>query len=209
MTTAGFHFLLRFAKTGPARFLSQHDVARAWERTIRRAALPLAYSQGFSPRPRLVFGPPLPVGAEGCREWLVLSLKAACCADEVARRLSAAALPGLPVVEVRQVEHRRVRPAWAHYILTIAEPPVDLAERVERFLSATEVNVARGGDVARVVRDIRPAVRTLRLESPAQLRACTSLADGAVVTPRDLAAALGIRFSGIVRADVEFATHLE
>ena len=47
---------LRFTKVGKIRWTSHRDVARMWERAIRRAGLPVAYSAGFSPRPRLHFG---------------------------------------------------------------------------------------------------------------------------------------------------------
>ena len=53
----------RFVKLGKIRFTSQRDVARMWERALRRAELPLAYTEGFSPRPQLSFGLALPTGA--------------------------------------------------------------------------------------------------------------------------------------------------
>jgi len=61
---------LRFAKLGKIRFTSQRDVARMWERALRRAGLPLAYSAGFSPRPQLSFGLALPTGCESLAEYL-------------------------------------------------------------------------------------------------------------------------------------------
>ncbi|MDE2863103.1 MAG: TIGR03936 family radical SAM-associated protein, partial [Chloroflexota bacterium] len=53
---------LRFDKAGPARYLPHNDLITALVRALRRINAPLAYSQGFSPKPRLRFGPPLPVG---------------------------------------------------------------------------------------------------------------------------------------------------
>ena len=58
----------RFAKLGKIRFTSQRDVARMCERALRRASLPLAYTEGFSPRPQLSFGLALPTGAESLAE---------------------------------------------------------------------------------------------------------------------------------------------
>jgi radical SAM-linked protein len=60
----------RFSKLGRIRFTSQRDVARMWERALRRAALPLAYTEGFSPRPQLSFGLALPTGCESLAEYL-------------------------------------------------------------------------------------------------------------------------------------------
>ena len=64
----------RFAKLGKIRFTSQRDVARMWERALRRAGLPLAYTAGFSPRPQLSFGLALPTGCESLAEYLDVDL---------------------------------------------------------------------------------------------------------------------------------------
>lgn len=61
---------LRFTKTGKVRFTSHRDVARMWERALRRADLPVAYSEGFSPRPKLSFGLALSTGHESLAEYL-------------------------------------------------------------------------------------------------------------------------------------------
>jgi radical SAM-linked protein len=60
----------RYAKLGKIRFTSQRDVARMWERALRRSGLPVAWSEGFSPRPLLSFGLALPTGAESLAEYL-------------------------------------------------------------------------------------------------------------------------------------------
>jgi len=65
---------VRFTKLGKIRFLGHRDLARCWERTIRRCELPVAYSEGFSPRPRLHYGLALPTGAESLAEYLDLDL---------------------------------------------------------------------------------------------------------------------------------------
>ena len=127
---AEHHYLLRYAKTGDARYLSLHDVRRAWERAARRAGLPLAYSRGFRPKPRLTFGPPLAVGTEGLRECVVLSLREDVPPAEVGERLAGATADGLAVGEVRRVARRKFATVWASYDLEVANPPDDLAERV-------------------------------------------------------------------------------
>src|ERR1700689_5256175 len=64
----------RFAKLGKIRFTSQRDVARMWERALRRAELPLAYSEGFSPRAQLSFGLALPTGCESLAEYVDVAI---------------------------------------------------------------------------------------------------------------------------------------
>ncbi len=78
---------LRFTKAGKIRFTSHRDVARMWERALRRAELPMAYSEGFSPRPKVHFGLALSTGYESRGEYLDVDLLAD------ARDLDVAALP--------------------------------------------------------------------------------------------------------------------
>ena len=65
---------IRFAKLGKIRWTSHRDVARMWERAFRRVELPLAYSAGFSPRPKVSFGLALPTGHESVAEYLDVEL---------------------------------------------------------------------------------------------------------------------------------------
>jgi hypothetical protein len=65
---------LRYSKLGKIRFTSQRDVARMWERALRRSGLPVAWSEGFSPRPLLSFGLALPTGAESLGEYVDVRL---------------------------------------------------------------------------------------------------------------------------------------
>src|SRR5699024_6708938 len=65
---------VRFAKTGKVRWTSHRDLARIWERAIRRVGLPVAYSEGFSPRPKLHFGLALSTGHESLAEYLDVDL---------------------------------------------------------------------------------------------------------------------------------------
>ena len=195
-------YLVRFTKTGAARFLSQHDVRRAWERVTRRAGLPLAYSRGFSPKPRLSFGPPLPVGAEGRREYMTMALREARDAGQVQERLTAAAIPGMSVVEVEQARGRRVRTTWATYELTIDPPPADLDARVERLLARDKVEIQRERDPEGITRDIRPGVDTLEA-GDGTLWARLRIAPDEIVTSRDLALALDIEPTSTVRTDIE------
>ena len=87
---------LRYGKEGKVRFTSHRDGARIWERALRRALLPVAYSEGFSPRPRISFGLALPTGYESDAEYLDVDLALASDdidVDELPGRLT----PALPV----------------------------------------------------------------------------------------------------------------
>ncbi len=201
---AEYHYLLRYSKTGPARYLSLHDVRRAWERSTRRAGLPLAYSRGFSPKPRLTFGPPLAVGAEGLDECMVLSLREALDPSTVHERLSATAVDGLSMGDIQTVARRKFTTVWASYDVQLEDPPSDLNNRVDGLLAAETFVIERkdrDGPRARP-RDIRAGVLALQRVSGGVLTARLSLRDGTIVTPRDLAAALDLEVRHSIRTKI-------
>ncbi len=91
---------IRYAKRGRARFTSHRDFGRAFERALRRAGVPMAYSSGFSPHPRISYANASPTGAASEAEYLEIGLAEACDPDRVREALDAALPPGLDVVEV-------------------------------------------------------------------------------------------------------------
>jgi radical SAM-linked protein len=91
---------VKYAKRGRARFTSHRDFGRAFERALRRAAVPMAYSSGFSPHPRISYANAAPTGAASEAEYLEIGLAAACDPDKVRDALDEALPLGLDVVEV-------------------------------------------------------------------------------------------------------------
>jgi radical SAM family uncharacterized protein/radical SAM-linked protein len=94
---------VRYSKEGPARHLSGLEIQSLWGRVLRKAGLPLAYSQGFHPAPRLSFSPALPVGTESRAEFMEaeFSLPVAC--SDAEKRLTPCLPEGISVAEVRAV----------------------------------------------------------------------------------------------------------
>lgn len=134
----GFRLRVCFHKIGRLRFLSHLETGRAWERAARRARLPYAVSQGFTPRMRLAFGPALPVGTAGLREYLDITLTRFVPVREVQEALGAAIVPELGIVACRYVS-----PAEASLAsrLTIAVYEVEIEggspqQEIERSLVA-------------------------------------------------------------------------
>lgn len=93
-----------FAKRGPLRWVGHLDMMRTWERTIRRADLPLSYSQGFSPHAKIALAAPLPVGLEGARELIDLWIDEDLTLDLVAKQLKNVMPPGLTISEIEEVD---------------------------------------------------------------------------------------------------------
>jgi radical SAM-linked protein len=91
---------VKYAKRGRARFTSHRDFGRAFERALRRAGVPMAYTSGFSPHPRISYANAAPTGAASEAEYLEIGLAAVCDPDNVREALDTALPPGLDVVEV-------------------------------------------------------------------------------------------------------------
>ncbi len=163
----------RFTKLGKVRFVSHRDLARIWERAVRRADLPVAYSSGFSPRPRFHFGLALSVGHESWAEYLDVDLTEDL--DEVTlAALSAqfsAVLPNgvdctaLAVVASSgglSLQEAVTSSTWS--IAMDGGSLLDAAASVEALLGASSVFVTRERKGKTVNDDIRPYVRNLLLE---------------------------------------------
>ncbi len=95
-----------FEKGDELRFLSHLDVTRQLVRVVRRSRIPVAYSRGFSPRPRVQFGPPLPVGAASETEFADLFLERAASPGWLLDGLGAQMPPGLKLKAVWPVPQR-------------------------------------------------------------------------------------------------------
>jgi radical SAM-linked protein len=97
------HVRVRYEKRGRLVALSHLETMHAILRAIRRAALPMAFSQGFHPKPKVSFGPALPVGVESLSEYLDLELVGTHAAAEVAARLAGQLPEGLGVVDAHEL----------------------------------------------------------------------------------------------------------
>ncbi|WP_415713619.1 TIGR03960 family B12-binding radical SAM protein [Maridesulfovibrio sp.] len=94
----GCHFRLWYTKTGTSAYLSQLDLQPVIERAMRRAELPLTFSQGFHPMPRMSFGRALPVGVESMKEWMNIMLRTKISAQDLVDRLNRQMPMGMKIV---------------------------------------------------------------------------------------------------------------
>ncbi len=94
---------IKYQKTGNLKFLSHLDLVRAFERGLRRTELPLSFSEGFNPHPKISFGPPLPVGVSSDSEYIDLLLNKRIPLADVASSLHGAFPSDLYCKEVRYI----------------------------------------------------------------------------------------------------------
>src|SRR5438046_1649309 len=97
-------YRIRFSKLGKIRFTSHRDVARMWERGLRRATLPVAYTEGFSPHPKLSFGLALSTGHESLGEYLDIDMAEPVDVEGIPTRLDPCLPIGLDVQAAAEIE---------------------------------------------------------------------------------------------------------
>ena len=191
---------LRFSKTGKIRFTSHRDVARMWERALRRSGLPVAYSQGFVPHPLVSFGLALPTGCESQGEYLDVRLGAAAPGETPVAELPAALTPLLPEgIDVQaaalvgaaegSLQQEVASCDWELEVLGV--PGEELRERVDNVLTAPILMVRRQRKGREIDDDVRPAILALSVAGPHGQVKAELATHPRGVRPADLVTALG------------------
>jgi radical SAM-linked protein len=152
------------------RFASHRDIARTVERGVRKAGLPIAYSAGFSPHPKISYAGAAPTGTASEAEYLEIALTGACSAPEVRDRLDAALPDGIDVIEVLELADapggiaalRLEASQWQ--VILPGVTPGEAARAVQAFLDAPSVVVERHTSKGTRRLDARAAVVTLELD---------------------------------------------
>ncbi|NUR72092.1 MAG: DUF2344 domain-containing protein [Hamadaea sp.] len=161
---------IRYAKRGPLRFTSHRDFARAIERAIHRANVPIAYSQGFTPHPKISFASAAPTGVASEAEYLELGLQSRVDPAELRTALDSALSPGLDVLDVVEatvpgsLADRIEASRWRVELPEVSA--AELERAVEAFRAAPEVLVERLTKQGRRSFDCRAAVLNITVISP-------------------------------------------
>ncbi len=136
---------VRYAKRGRLRFTSHRDFSRAFERAVFRARIPMAYSSGFNPHPRISYAGAAPTGSASEAEYLEIALAEVLVPAEVHALLDEALPPGLDVLEVVESPGGSLadRLEASRWRIDVAVPVAAVAAAVDSFLAADEVLVER------------------------------------------------------------------
>jgi radical SAM-linked protein len=136
---------VRYAKRGRLRFTSHRDFSRAFERAVFRARLPMAYSSGFNPHPRISYAGASPTGSASEAEYLELALAEVVDPAAVHAALDEALPDGLDVVEVVEAPSVGLTDLLevSHWQISLPVPLADAQAAVATFLGAGQVLVQR------------------------------------------------------------------
>jgi radical SAM-linked protein len=169
-----YRLRLVFAKKSAIKYIGHLDLSLAWERALRRAGLPLAYSKGFNPRPKMQFASELPLGTMGSAEIVDIVLYDWVDPEETHRRLHSSLPAG---IELQAVEMVPVKSPTLQQLLRQAEyrvlvetdlPQVELSRRIEALLEADKITQARRRRKKEEQFDLRPLLHDLKLEAMGQ-----------------------------------------
>ncbi len=190
---------ITFSKSGAMQYVGHIDLHRVWERTFRRAGLPLAYSQGFHPQPRLNLACALPVGFTSQAELLDTWLEQELPLERVQSALLAALPPGLELIGLGLVDDHtpalQTQVASSVYKITFLDDIPDLDERISRLLSAEHLPRVRRDKPY----DLRPLIESITIlarpdEQHESIRVQMSAHENATGRPEELLEELGVRY---------------
>jgi len=164
---------VRFSKHGKVRFTSHRDVARIWERSLRRARVPVAYSAGFSPRPKIAFGLALPTGYSSDAEYLDVEVDPVWAAGIDNGTLVGALTASLPtgMTALAVFELASGEPSLQHAVTSCTwridaagADATEASEAVSRAMDGRELLVQRERKGRLSIDNIRPAVHAVEVQ---------------------------------------------
>jgi radical SAM-linked protein len=189
---------ITFSKQGALRYTGHLDLHRLWERAMRRADLPLSYSQGFHPQPKISLASALPLGFSSRGEMLDVRFNEEIPTEEIASRLKENLPPDIQITQVEIVDERQpalqtqVQSAAYHVQLTEPVDGSELKQKAEALMASESLPRERRGKFY----DLRPLIETLVvvLESDEKISLQMKLAarEGATGRPEEVLNALGI-----------------
>ncbi len=185
---------MRYTKKGPIRFLSHLDLMTLFQRAATRAEIPLAFSQGFNPHPRMSFGPALSVGVESEAEYLDMETDPFIDLSKATRDLNSTLPEGIEVLEARIIPKSApsLSKSIATFMYNILIPPrygENIRERIENFMALSSVSVIKKGKE----RDIKPAIESVAVNDgadPLAIDICLRERNGISARPVEVIEAL-------------------
>jgi len=181
-----------FSKQGALRYTGHLDLHKIWERSIRRAKLPLAYSQGYHPQPKINLAAALPLGFSSSAEVMDMWLNED--VEDIITALQSSVPPGLTILQAEAVDDHepslqsQVIASEYQVEITEAGSASGLTERVASVLDSESIpRVRRKKDY-----DLRPLIEELKLTDEDQLFMRLTAREGATGRPEEVLDELGI-----------------
>lgn len=153
---------VKFKKVGNLQYISHLDLVRTMSKVVVRAALPLWYTEGFNPKPKMIFAAPLSIGTESVSEFLDIRLSEYIEPRVVMDRLNANMTEEMQVLEAYYPETKFTDLAWLSYTITVNTTGASalLAEQCNTALNADKVEILKKTKSGEAMVDIRPLIKS-------------------------------------------------
>jgi len=187
---------ITFSKQGALRYTGHLDLHKLWERAARRAELPLAYSQGFHPQPKMNIAAALPLGFSSRCEVLDMRLEHDIPLEGLQEKLQQTLPTGIRVFAIESVDERapalQTQVASAEYEVTLTEAVdgSDLKRRIDSVMETGSIIRERRGKMY----DLRPLIEELKSLSSDKIFMRLTAREGATGRPEEVLDVLGIAF---------------
>lgn len=152
----------KFRKTGNLQYISHLDLVRTMHKVIVRARLPLWYTEGFNPKPKMIFAAPLSIGTESVCEFMDIRMSEYIDPAEAMSRLNANMTSEMQVIEAYYPETKFTDLAWLSYTITVNTigSSAALAEQCNTALNADKVEILKKTKSGEAIVDIRPLIKS-------------------------------------------------
>ena len=162
---------IKFKKYGALRFIGHLDVMRFFQKAIRRAHIPIAYTEGYSPHMIMSFANPLGIGITSEGEYFDIELKESISSLEAVARLNEVMVEGMEVLSFRQIAEEKKMTgmaivAAADYLLDITSKtlPQNWESQIEAFLSQSEIRILKQTKRSEKEVDIKPLIYRMEMQ---------------------------------------------
>lgn len=189
---------IRFGKFGALVYTSNLDVAKTWERVLRRANLPILYSQGFNTRPKITLASALPLGISSECEILDVSMREPISLEGLGERIQATSPAGLRIYDITEVPVRsgtlptRVRSSEYRIHFEDSIDREDLQLRVDKLINSDTMEKIKEVKGKEVSVNVRALVHDLHIDADGDLIAHLTVGDKGNIRPDEVLAELGL-----------------
>ena len=173
---------IKFKKTGDLQYISHLDLVRTMHKIIVRANLPLWYTEGFNPKPKMVFAAPLSIGAESLCEFMDLRVTEQISPDEVKDRLNANMTHEMQVIEAYEPTSKFQDIAWARYQMKLSFAGADesTAAQLQDLFTTSPLTMLKKSKSGEREIDLIPMIKKIKVtcnpDRPEQLHISAILA---------------------------------
>ena len=157
---------VKFKKVGDLQYISHLDLVRTMHKIIVRAGLPLWYTEGFNPKPKMAFAAPLSVGTESLCEFMDLRVTEAISPEEILARLNKNMTDEMQALEAYYPTTKLTELAYLSYTVTMHTVDLDaeLLEKCREALDSPEMKIQKKTKSGEAVVDIKPLVKEAKLD---------------------------------------------